>query len=115
MRQPTPSVTADDVERIVRRDFPAHVVDDILALIATVEVREKPRVVLACLKVADSNLDRLRATLADASGYYRELLAEAEYPLATRRWFRIDSLSEDEVRAIYEKDWRQYSDWLTRG
>jgi len=114
MRQPTPSVTEDDVERIVRRDYPPPVVDDILALIATVEVREKPRVVLACLKIADGSLDRLRANLADASGYYRELLAEAEYPLATKRWFRIETLSEDEIRAIYEKDWPQYSDWLTR-
>ena len=114
MRQPTPSVTEDDVERIVRRDFPALVVNDILALISKVEVREKPRVVLACLKIADGNLERLRANLADASGYYRELLGEAEYPLATKRWFRIESLSDDEVRAIYEKDWRQYSDWLTR-
>lgn len=51
MRQPTPSVTEDDVERIVRHDYPAPVVDDILALIATVEVRQKPRVVLACLKI----------------------------------------------------------------
>lgn len=114
MKQPTPSVNADDVERIVRRDYPAPVVDDVLARIATVEVWEKPRVVLACLKLAGGNLDRLRANLADASGYYRELLSRAEYPLATKRWFRIDRLSEDEVRAIYEKDWRQYSEWLTR-
>ena len=88
--------------------------DEILALIATVEVREKSRVVLACLKIAEGDLDRLRTNLADASGYYRELLSEAEYPLATKRWFRIESLSEDEVRAIYEKDWRQYSEWLSR-
>lgn len=114
MRQPTPSVTEADVERVVRRDFPATVVGEILDLIATVEVREKPRVVLACLKIANGKLDRLRADLADASGWYRELLSEAEYPLATKRWFRLASLPEDEVRAIYEKDWRQYSEWLTR-
>ena len=114
MRQPTPSVTEDDVERIVRRDYPATVADEILELIATVEVREKPRVVLACLKIASGNLDRLRADLSSASGYYRELLSEAEYPLATKRWSRIESLPEDEVRAIYENDWRQYSDWLNR-
>jgi hypothetical protein len=55
-------------------------VDEILALIATVEVREKPRVVLACLKIADGNVDRLRNELANASGYYREILSEAESP-----------------------------------
>ncbi len=112
--QPTPSVSERDVERIVRRDYPTNVVDDILELIATVEVREKSRVVLACLKIAGDNIDRLRNELASASGYYREILSEAEYPLATKRWSRIESLSEDEVRAIYDKDWRQYSEWLTR-
>jgi hypothetical protein len=114
VRQPTPSVNDSDVERIVRRDYPANVVDGILALITTIEVREKPRVVLACLKIAAGNLDRLRDELSCASGYYREQLGEAEYPLATRRWSRIESLPEDEVRAIYDEDWRQYSEWLTR-
>jgi hypothetical protein len=114
MEQPTPSVTNRDVERIVRRDFPANLAGEILELIAAVEVREKPRVVLACLKIASGDLDRLRANLSSASGYYRELLSEAEYPLATKRWSRIQSLPEAEVRAIYDKDWQQYSEWLTR-
>ena len=114
VRQPTPSVTEHDVERIVRRDYPANVAGEVLELIATVTVREKPRVVLACLKIASGNLDRLKANLSSASGYYRELLGEAEYPLATKRWSRIPSLPEDEVRAIYDKDWHQYSEWLTR-
>ena len=30
--------------------------DEILALIPTIEVREKPRVVLACLKIADGDV-----------------------------------------------------------
>lgn len=100
--------------RIVRRDYPADAEAGILELIATVDVREKPRVVLACLKIANGNLDRLRGELAAASGYYREILSEAEYPLATKRWSRIESLPESEVRAIYDKDWRQYSEWLAR-
>jgi hypothetical protein len=112
--QPTPTVDESDVERIVRRDYPANVVGDIFALIQAVDVREKPRVVLACLKIARGNLDRLRKELSDASGYYREILSEAEYPIATKRWSRIPSLPEDEVRAIYDEDWRQYSEWLNR-
>jgi hypothetical protein len=114
LSQPTPSVTDGDVERIVRRDYPAGAREEIRGLIAAIEVREKPRVILACLKIAGGDVERLRNQLADASGYYREIISEAEYPLATRRWFRIESLPDDEVRAIYDKDWRQYSDWLTR-
>src|SRR5207247_854836 len=51
--QPAPSVTDDDVSRVVRRDYPAAEVDGILQIIAAVDVREKPRVVLACLKIAN--------------------------------------------------------------
>lgn len=112
--QPHPTVDDQDVERIVRRDYPAEMVDSILGLITAVEVWEKPRVVLACLKVAGGDFDRLRKQLDDASGYWREILSEAEYPLATRRLFRLDSLSDEEVRTIYDKDWRQYSEWLNR-
>lgn len=114
MAQPTPNVDEGDVVRIVRRDYPPDAVAGILELIEAVEVREKPRVVLACLKIANGDLDNLRRGLGEASGYYREILGEAEYPLATKRWSRIESLSEDEVRAIYETDWRQYSEWLSR-
>ena len=112
--QPAPSVTDDDVVRVVHRDYPVSEVDGILAVIATVDVREKPRVVLACLKIANGDAARLRGELANAAGYYREILSEAEYPLATERWSRIESLGDDEVRAIYEQDWRQYSEWLGR-
>jgi len=50
----TPSVNDDDVQHVLRRDYPTNLVGDIL------------------------------------------------------------SLPEDEVRAIYDKDWRQYSESLTR-
>jgi hypothetical protein len=112
--QPTPSVTDQDVHRIVRRDYPATALEEIFALIAQVDVREKPRVILGCLKIAAGNLDRLRGELANASGWYREILSEAEYPLATKRWSRIASLPQHEVQAIFDKDWRQYCEWLER-
>ena len=112
--QPTPEVSDADVERVVRRDYASADVDTVLQLVAEVEVREKPRVVLACLKIAAGNLDRLRGELSHASGWYREQISEAEYPLASKRWSRIDALPEDEVLAIFEKDWKQYSAWLSR-
>src|SRR5215470_11199077 len=100
--QPTPSVTEQDVERVIRRDYAPDLLDEIFALIAKVEVREKPRIVLACLKIAGGDMERLRRELANADGYYREILSDAEYPLASKRWSRIQSLPEDEVRAIFD-------------
>jgi hypothetical protein len=113
--QPTPEVSDEDVERIVRRDFPADEVDRILALAAQVVVRERPRVVLACLKLAAGNVEKLIGHFNEASGYYREILGEAEYPLATKRWFHIERLSEEERQRIYDADWSQYQACLSRG
>jgi hypothetical protein len=112
--QPTPEVTDADVERIVRRDFPAADVDRILTLAAEVDVRERPRVVLACLKLAAGNVEKLIGHFNEASGYYREILGEAEYPLAIKRWFHIDRLTEEERQQIYDADWAQYQAWFRR-
>jgi hypothetical protein len=81
-------------------------------MIGSVEVREKARVVLACLKNAKGNLEKLKAELADASGYWREIISEAEYPYYTKKMFRIERLSAREKEQIIEKDKSQYLKWL---
>ena len=50
----------------------------------------------------------------DAPGYYREILSEAEYPMATKRWGSINKLSDSERQRIYDKDWAQYQQWFAR-
>ena len=104
----------EDVERVVRRDFPLELTEPILQRIATIDVREKARVMLACLKIAAGSHDRLQSELRDAAGYYREILSAAEYPMATKRWSRMQTLSDQERASIFAKDWKQYSDWLGR-
>jgi hypothetical protein len=83
-------------------------------LIRKTEVREKDRVVLACMKNAGGNVLKLKANLNDASGWYRELLGEAEYPFYMKKIFRIDLRSEDEKAKIIEKDKNQYLTSLNR-
>ena len=114
MRQFTPTVSDADVERVIRRDLPPESHEEIRTMIRQLEVREKPRVVLACLKCAGGDLQKLRGNLAEASGYYREILSEAEYPHYMKKHFHIDKLSEAEQRAIIEKDRVQYLAWLHR-
>ncbi|HEX6412826.1 MAG TPA: hypothetical protein VFZ94_07265 [Burkholderiales bacterium] len=65
-------------------------------MIRGIEVREKPRVIMACLKNANGNLEKLSGDLANASGWWREIIGEAEYPNYTKKMFRIDRLSADE-------------------
>lgn len=112
MAQFVPDVSEHDVQRIVRRDFPIDAQDAIHKMIRGVEVREKTRVVLACLKNAKGSLEKLRGELANASGYWREIIGEAEYPNYTKQMFRIDKLSAGEKERIIEKDKNQYLVWL---
>ena len=116
--QPTPSVTDADVERIVRREFAEAEVAEVLRILAEYGTeryeRESARVRLAALKEAHGDLDRLRQQVSWAKMDYRDVLSEAEYPLASRKWGRMKRMTDDERQAIYDSDWRQYQNWLTR-
>ena len=83
-------------------------------MIEQVEVMEKNRVVLGCMKCAARDVENLKRNLGEASGYYREILGEAEYPNWIKKMFRIERLSEAEKEKIIEKDKAQYLDWLNR-
>lgn len=118
--QPIPQVTADDVERVVRRDFPA---DDYATVIKILNDygtenwhRERIRVQLAALKLANANVEKLRACIEAAKRDYRDALVAAEYPayhgIAWTREFR-DTSNEEKARII-ESDWRQYEEWLKK-
>ena len=112
--QYVPSVSESDIERIVQRDYPADLQAFIHEAIRGIEVREKPRVIMACLKNADGNFEKLKGELANASGWWREIIGQAEYPNYTKKMFRIDRLSADEQERIIEKDKTQYLAWLHR-
>lgn len=114
MSQFVPTATPEDVERVLRRDFPAEAVDELRRLIEQVEVREKDRVMLACMKSAAGDVVKLKGNLNNASGYWREILGEAEYPNYTKKMFRIDRLPEAERAKIVEKDKVQYLAWFNR-
>jgi hypothetical protein len=109
-----PQVTQEDVERVLQRDFSAEHWREIREMIQKVRVREKDRVMLACMKVAAGDVQKLKRNLNEAAGYYREILGEAEYPFYVKKIFRIDKLNEKEKADIVEKDKKQYLDWLNR-
>ena len=114
MGQFVPEVSHEDVERILKRDFPLEAQREISQAIEQVHVTEKNRVVLACMKNAAGNVQKLKSNLAKASGYYREIIGEAEYPNYLKKMFRIEKLSEAEKAAIIEKDKNQYLNWFNR-
>jgi hypothetical protein len=118
-----PTVTSVDVERIVRRHFPADQVAEALAVLNEYGKedwqREPHRVRLAVLKIVSGKLKSLRIMIKGAQSNYdivlNHLLPKAEYP-SYRRRMRIcgPPLSPDAWQRIIDTDWKQYQDWLTR-
>lgn len=114
MEQYVPTVSESDIERVIRRDYPPDVHAAIREMIRGIEVREKARVIVACLKNANGDFQKLKGELANAEGYWREIISEAEYPAYTKKMFRIDRLPPTERERIIEKDKNQYLTWLHR-
>jgi len=118
MTQPHPNITGADVERIVRRDFPADRVDEVFAMLNEYGREdwhpEIDRVRMATLKLAAGSVEQLRMHIGAAKMDFRDVLSVAEYPGYTKKWFRIDKLPEEERQRIIDADWKQYQDWLTR-
>ena len=116
--QPTPTVTSADVERIVRRDFPADRVPEVLAMLDEYGREtwqgEPHRVRVAALKLAAGSIERLRYEIEGAKRDYRDVLAAAEYPGYFRRVPGPGQVPADEEQRIIYADWKQYEDWFTR-
>jgi len=103
---------------VVRRDYAADRVDEVHKMLGEYGPEdwhpEVDRVRMAILKLAAGNLAELRMHLEIAKRDFRDVLSEAEYPLYTKKWFRIDTLPADEQQRIIDADWTQYEDWLKR-
>ena len=115
--QPTPSVTHEDVKRIVSREFPRESDKGILDILRQYEgdsPRGTARVQLAALRLASGSVERLRSAIETAKQDYRDVLAAAEYPEYSRLVGFSSKLSPQEVQRIVDSDWKQYSDWLAR-
>ncbi len=107
MEQFIPKVSENDAKRILKREFPVELHDEINKLIAKVTVREKLRVVVACIKNANRNYSKLLNALENADGYWREEISEAEYPKIKK----ARNLTNDEIS---EKRKNQYLLWFNK-
>ena len=75
--------------------------------------KESPRVQLAIIKLSDGDLEKLEEYVNLAKQDYRDVLAFAEYPEEMRTGFlEMREMTEDEVKAIRERDRDQYLSWL---
>lgn len=118
MSQPTAKVTPEDIDRIVRRDFPPAEHPYVFATLAEYGALEwqpeRERVHAAILKLAAGDLVRLRQEVNVATCDYRDVLAPAEYPLYCRKISPGKSISKVDEQAIIEADRKQYQEWFER-
>jgi hypothetical protein len=114
--QPVPGVTPEDVTRLIRRDFALYQVADVTAVLQDCggdDSRISARVRIACLKLANGDVEQLQKIVNLAKQDYRDVLTPAEYPEYSRKaWGK--NLPAAELHRIYESDWSQYQDWLER-
>jgi hypothetical protein len=116
--QPVPNVTRADVERIVRRDFPAGEYRAVLAVLDEYGTeswqREGARVQLAVLKLANGDREALRRHMEVAKCDYRDVLAAAEYPGYMRDLPVSGDVPFEDKQKVIARDWAQYKEWLCR-
>jgi hypothetical protein len=115
--RPLPHATQADVERVVRRDFPAEQYSDVMAILGALDSRlEGIRVRLAALKLAEGNLEALKKQIAIANRDFRDVLVAAEYPerwKVTSTFYDLPTkVSKKERQRIVDADWQQYQSWL---
>jgi hypothetical protein len=117
-RQPIPDIKPEDIERIVRRDFPESQFDAVTAMLSVYGVeqwhRERHRVQAATLKLANGNLEALRKHIEIAKRDYRDVLVVAEYPEYWKGRSANLEISHKERSRIIDRDWQQYQAWLNR-
>jgi hypothetical protein len=116
--QPIPTVTAEDLERLVRRDFPPDEYDSVMTLLNEYGTenwhREKLRVHLAILRLVEGHFEQLRAHVDMAKHDYRDVLAYAEYPNYMREVPPSEMIDDSTREEIIKRDWRQHQEWLNK-
>ena len=73
--------------------------------------RESPRVGLAILKLAGTDLERIEHYVEQASMDYRDVLAMAEYP-GQMRSHTLKQKDPERYAQIVEEDRKQYEEWI---
>ncbi len=117
--QPIPDIKPEDIDRIVRRDFPESHYDAVLEILHEYGSekwhRDGWRVKAAVLKIANGKLHELRIAMDTAKRDYRDVLLAAEYPEYGRQTlYSARAFGRAEPDQVIDRDWDQYKAWLER-
>ncbi len=118
-----PTVSADDVLRLIRRDFPEENPSELLAALSRYGTEkyhsEKHRVHAAILKLSNGNRERVDHFVQNAMNDFRDILMPAELPDYSNLMFGLGPREFakrpiEEIKAIAQNDRDQYIKWLNR-
>jgi hypothetical protein len=116
-----PKPTQEDVEKIVRRDFPPDKFTAVMNTLSSYGLkdwhREVPRVRLAILKLAKGDWLKVQSYVDIATSDFRDVLGEAEYPAYVahlKSGRRVEGLPHDEQQQVAADDSSQYVEWLRK-
>ncbi|MEZ5691322.1 MAG: hypothetical protein R3D71_06630 [Rickettsiales bacterium] len=116
MNQPVPDISEDDVKRLIKRDFSNDKLDVVLDILKKYSQQHTDKSILrvwaACVKLSGGNITSLEHAISKAKCDYRDVIAEAEYPLYSKSWSVISEMSDEERKKIIDLDWQNYTNWL---
>jgi hypothetical protein len=115
MNQPIAIIANKDIKRIILRDYGGKSDEVLKYLSEYVSENEKFRVWAALLKISNGSVAELRKNILLANVDYRDVLAEAEYPIYTKKvGFDSKKFSKNELEKIIKSDFEQYKEWLQK-
>jgi hypothetical protein len=111
--QPVPNISSRTIEKIIQRDYRNCIteVTGKLKIIRSDSLKGQNRISAAVLKLADGKIDKIDTFIEMCKTDFRDVLANAEYPLCSSYGF--GEKTKKELRTIYLTDWKNYSKWLT--
>lgn len=116
MEQKIPSISNDDINRIIKRDFPQlkpSEIEDVLKGYNSESERGKNRVYASILKLSNGNIKLIREYVEKANIDYRDVIALSEYPNYSEYAFE-DELPVQKKKQLIDDDWKQYEAWLDK-
>jgi len=111
-----PVVEYDDIQRIIKRDFPnkdLNLVEDILEMYRTENDKGRNRVFASILKLSNGDTKLAKTYVQKANYDYRDVIAKAEYPNYSAHAFDED-LPVELKQKLIESDWMQYQAWFNK-
>lgn len=116
-----PTVTADDVLRIIQHDFPGAIPNEVLGELSAYGSAqhhlEQHRVHAAILKLSNGKQERMTQFVQLADKDFRDVLTLAEMPGFSKIMLPVEEFAKrpfDEIETITKSDRNQYLEWFNR-